>query len=120
MKKYFLISIVFLFCACDPGAIHEYYVQNNTESTITVKVLDYEDKFFSTNIAAGIENLIYFGVTINDTYEDEITYFMKELIVKKGNAMLNKDLLDYRIWRFEKTSRLKAKSYLTINSEDFE
>ena len=121
IKRFGIILFgVFIVSSCDKTAIHEYYVFNNCESTITVKVLDISNKSFSIEIAPNIESLIYSGKIINDVYEDEITYFIKEITIKKGDTMLNKNLLDYHIWRFEKKSRLEAKSYLTINMEDFE
>jgi len=125
MKNYILIliSIILLFCSCDKKAIHEYYIKNNCESTIIVNVLDYQNKFSSTEITAGVEKLIYFGTTINDigdgTINGSTITFIKDINIKKGDTILNKNLLDYHIWRFEKTSRLYARSYLTITLEDF-
>jgi hypothetical protein len=112
--------MIFTITSCDKKAIHEFYVQNNCEDTIIVNILDYKNNLFSTDIALGMESLVYSGKTLNDVYEDEITYFIKDINIKKGDKMLNKNLLDYHIWRFEKISRLEAKSYLTINPEDFE
>jgi len=113
----FFICIV---SSCDKKAIHEYYIQNNCETDVIVNILDNNNKLFSTDIAPNMEKLVYLGETINDVYDDEITYFIKDIKIKKGDIMLNINLLDYRIWHFEKRSRLEAKSFLTINPEDFE
>ena len=122
MSKYFLytLSIIFIVFSCDKKAIHEYFVKNDCEEIITVDILDYRNNFSSTEIAPSIEKVIYSGETINSVYEDEITYFMKDIKIKKGHKMLNKNLLDYTVWRFEEKSRLDAKSYFTVNPEDFE
>jgi len=120
MKKILLINILLLFCACDPRAIHEYYIQNNCEDVIVINILDYKDNSSSIDIAPNMERLIYTGETIGDVYEDGITYFIKDITVKKGDVISQKNLLDFHIWHFEKIGRYHAKSSLTINPEDFE
>jgi len=106
--------------SCDQEAIHEFYVQNHCEDSITVEIVDYRGDFLSIEIPQNTEKLIYSGETINDVYEDEINYFIKEINIEKNSIKTNINPLDYRIWRFEKESRLKAKSYLTLTPEDFE
>ena len=115
-----LLSIFLIFISCDKEAIHEYYVQNYCEEVIIVNILDLNNKSVSIEIAPNTEKLIYIGKIINAVYEDDITYFIKYITIKKGNVISNIDLLDYRIWRFEQISQFKAKSYLTVNPEDFE
>jgi len=82
--------------------------------------LDLDNKFLSIEVAPDMEELIYTGKTINDVYKDEITSFIKELKIKKGNVIFKWDPLDYRIWQYDHISRLEAKSYLIVNPEDFE
>jgi hypothetical protein len=121
IKRFLIILLVgFNIFSCDKKATHEYYVQNHCEETIIVDILDYRNNFFSIEIAPSIEKVIYSGETINSVYENEITYFIKEIKIKKENIMLNKNLLDYRIWRFEEKTRFNGKSYLIVNPEDFE
>jgi hypothetical protein len=115
-----IIYLIFTAISCDQAATHEFYVQNHCEESITVDVVDYKGNFLSIEILQNREQLIYSGEIINNVYEDEITYFIKEMNIEKDNIKTNINPLDYRIWRFEKESRLKAKSYLTINPEDFE
>jgi len=90
------------------------------EETIIVSIRDLNNKSLSVEIIPNDGKLIYSGETINAVYEDEITYFIKHIEITKGNETLNKNLLDYRIWSFERISQHKAKSYLTINPEYFE
>ena len=122
MYKYFsiIIFLVLIVFSCEKEAIHEYSVQNNCETSIIVNVLDYRNISYSIEIASSIEKVIYSGKIINSVYEDEITYFIKDIKIRKGYILLNKNLLDYSIWRFEKKNRLEAKSYLTVYPEDFE
>ena len=124
MNKHHRLGVIVLtilaFISCDKETIHDYYIQNNCEDTIIVDILDLNNKSFSIKITHGMEKLIYTGDAINHVYEDEITYFIKDIKIKKGHTLLNKDLLNYQIWHFEKKSQYNATSYLTIYPEDFE
>jgi len=122
MKNQFFVTILiaFVFISCEKKAIHEYYIKNNCEEIIVVDILDLDNKFLSIEVAPDMEELIYTGKTINDVYKDEITSFIKELKIKKGNVIFKWDPLDYRIWQYDHISRLEAKSYLIVNPEDFE
>jgi len=115
-----LLSFTFIICSCDKKAVHEYFMKNNCEETIIVEILDYHNKFSSIEIIPSVEKLVYYGETINSVYEDEITYFIKDIKIKKGDVMLNKNLLDYTIWHYEQITQFKAKSYMVIYPEDFE
>ncbi len=115
-----IICLIFTAISCDYAATHEFYVQNHCEETINVDVVDYKGNFLSIEIPQNSEQLIYSGETINDVYEDGITYFIKEMNIEKDNIKTNINPLDYRIWRFEKESRRIGKSYLIITPKDFE
>ena len=105
--------------SCDKEAFHDYYIKNNCEQNIIVDIADTHN-IFSIIIEPHTEKLVYHGDTINGVYEDEITYFIKNISIKNGNNKSNIDPLDYSIWHYEKISSLYANSYLTIEPKDFE
>jgi len=52
--------------------------------------------------------------------ETVITEGFVSLSISKKDFQYNKNCLDYRVWKFDKSTSSMWDAYLTVNTEDFE
>lgn len=119
MKRVILLAVIMVMFSCDHPAYHDFYISNKCDQDIVIEVVDNKQSKSSVTIKPSTEEIIYHGETINEVFEDEITFFINKIDVYKNGVKASVDLLDYRLWQFEEHSKYYGVSTISIQSDDF-
>ncbi len=119
MKYLVLFIITMTLFSCDHRAYHDFYIQNECDQNIKIDIVYKNNSQSSFTITPPSKVLIYQGVTINEVFEDEITFFIKTIEIYKGSKKINIDPMDYKLWQYESNSKYSATSILYVKTGNF-
>jgi len=125
-----IITLSFVFLGCDPDRYYNYFITNNCDEVIDVKIeacslncgTQYAQKYEKLNIQIDPNTT---QLILSDTYfqplqDYMVEYFFEKITITKGNDTSKINYINKDLWVFKKTSKYNANSYLTVNPEDFE
>jgi hypothetical protein len=130
MKKVSIIFLVlYLFTSCDPPAYYNYYITNNCNEEIEVKI-----KVCTLNCGTTFPTILTSNVQINPNttqliHSNEdfqplsdlyVEWIFEEIMIVKGSDTSKVNYVNKNLWDFRETSKDHADSYLTITPKDFE
>jgi len=121
-KELFLTIIVlsFTFFGCDVDRYYDYYIINNCNEIIEIKLIDKNNNNSNLQIEPKMEQLVYSGDDYQALKDFMVEIFFKKIIITKGDKTSKVNYVNKDLWDFKKTSKNHADSYLTVNPEDFE
>ena len=124
MKKYsYIVGILLILTSCDKNAYYDYFVINQCNEEINVRI---ESDWYNFNSGKNLtilshENtLIVSFEWINGVKEEMVERFFKEITIHKGDKISKVNYIDKDKWKFDPTSKYHANCYLTVYPEDFE
>jgi len=131
MKKIIILFLeLILLVSCDPARFYDYYITNNCNEVINVKIeacslncgTQYAHKYEILNIQIESNTT---QLILSDTYFQPldnrmVEYFFKNIIITKENVTSKINYVNKDLWVFKKVAKFHAESYLTVKSEDFE
>jgi len=125
-----IISLSVTFFGCDPPRYYSYFINNNCDELIDVKI-EVNHRYNSAMSGDKIEKLNFSimpdstKLFISSEYwkpldDIMIEFFFEKIIITKGSDTSKVNYVDKDLWEFKKTSKNHANSYLTVYPEDFE
>jgi len=131
MKKTIAVILgLIIFLSCDPPRYYNYYIINNCNEVIDVKIEacslncgeTYAHKYEILNIHINPNST---QLVLSDSYfqplsENMVEYFFEDITITKGNKTSKVNYVNKDLWEFKKTKKNHADSYLTVYPEDFE
>jgi len=115
-----------IFLSCDPPRYYNYYIINNCNEVIDVKIEvsqwgSPEIKSIDLQINPITTRLIHSDEWFQPLSDNMIEYFFKRgILITKGNDTSKINYVNKDLWEFKKTKKNHADSYLTVYPEDFE
>ena len=127
--KIFLIIIIvsFTYLSCDPHRYYDYFITNTCQDSIRVKIklrkiIGYNE-IVPSNLQIKPDSTLLI-LSIMDYQPLDYVYveaFFSEIIIIKGADTSKINYVNKDLWDFQPNhKKYYAKSYLTINPEDFE
>jgi len=120
IKDFLIIIILLLTAGCEPIRYYNYYIINNCNETIEVKIIDSKKKEADFIIESKMEQLVYSGDFWQPLNKSMVEFFFESIIIKKENDTSKVNYINEDLWNFKVTSKNHSDSYLSVYPKDFE
>ena len=120
------ITLSLIMLACDPPSYYDYYVTNNCDDYIIVKVTGSvynrgHNNMRITQIEHDSTKLVFSSEDYQFIHiQNAILVLLEEVTIIKGNETSRVDYINTNLWTLEKIDKDHGKCYITINPKDFE
>ena len=125
-KSGLIVLLLLLITSCDPPKYYNYFITNNCDEVIEVKIEvsqwgSPEIKIVILQINPDATQLIHSDEWFQPLDNSMVEYFFKRgIVITKGNDTSKVNYVNKDLWDFRITSKNHANSYLTVKPEDFE
>ena len=121
MRKFIVIGILFIFCACEKNMVDDFIIVNDCSEEILVTITNFSDKTENIKIAPKTDSLVLdVGGVMGPRNSDMIKSNFKRIDVTKNGISSKKDYLNKSHWTCDIVNNRYNRWYLTIEPKDFE